>query len=186
MDPTTGIVGMVGLVALIAKLTDFGRMLTNLPGTGRKVASQLLAWAVAIAALWLYSASQYGSTVVIAGTPVDHMGAATKVLVGVTLGSAASLVADGRRAIDNTQTAAVPPLHIGHDASPDAAPPGPPTSAPVASATPPAPTVVPVVAGPLAPISAPTVMPPAPLIPPTPPLADPGPPLAAVPSPGMS
>lgn len=110
MEPTVLIAGMVGLLALAAKAIDFLRLLANLPATKSSVLTQALAWAGATAIVFLYGASQFGDTVDVAGISLADMDAATKLLVGLAIGSLASLAKDVIKARDNTDTAKVPPL----------------------------------------------------------------------------
>lgn len=110
MEPTLVIAGLVGLLALAAKVIDFLRYLTNLPGTRTQVVTQLLAWAGATAVVFLYGVSDFGPTVTIDGLSLSDMTGWTKLLVGLTIGSLASLVVDFRKARDNTDSAQVPPL----------------------------------------------------------------------------
>lgn len=110
MEPTVLIAGIVGLLALAAKVIDFLRYLTDLPRSRSAVLTQALAWVGAIAVVFLYGASQFGSTVDVSGIALSDMDGPTKALVGLAVGSLASLVKDHIKARDNTDTAKVPPL----------------------------------------------------------------------------
>lgn len=110
MEPTVLIAGLVGLLALAAKVIDFLRYLSDLPRSRSAVLTQALSWIGAILVVFLYGASQFGDTVDVGGIVLSNMDAPTKVLVGLAVGSLASLVKDFVKARDNTDTAKVPPL----------------------------------------------------------------------------
>lgn len=110
MDPTLTLAGLVGLLALAAKVVDFLRYLANLPTTLSSVLTQLLAWVGATLVVFLYGASQFGTTVDFGGIALSDMDGWTKLLVGLAIGSLASLAKDFVAARDNTDSAAVPPL----------------------------------------------------------------------------
>lgn len=94
MDPTIVLAGLVGLLATAAKVIDFLRYLVNLPVTKSQVLVQLLAWCGGVAVVFLYAASDFGVTVDLGGILLSDVNSATKVLVGMAIGSGASLVKD--------------------------------------------------------------------------------------------
>jgi hypothetical protein len=106
----TGIMGVVGVVTLTWKFIDFLKGL--LDGTdGRKASiTQLVVWISGIAAVFLYAESQLGDTVTIGKTTLDHADSATKLIVGLMIGSIASATVDVKKAIDNTDSSKQPPL----------------------------------------------------------------------------
>jgi hypothetical protein len=110
MEPTVLIAGMIGLLALAAKMIDFLRLLSNLPATKSSALTQALAWVGAIAIVFLYGSSQFGDTVKVDGLTLSDMDGTTKLLVGLAVGSLASLAKDFIKARDNTDSAKVPPL----------------------------------------------------------------------------
>lgn len=111
MDLSTLVVGVLGMVAIIAKVTDFVKYATNAATERRAIATQLLVWAGAVAVVFLYSASDFGSFEV-GGVRIDDMVWPTKVILGVAAGSAASVATDYRKAFDGSDTAKVPSLNI--------------------------------------------------------------------------
>lgn len=110
MEPTVLIAGLLGLLALAAKVIDFLRFVLDLPRSKSAVLTQLLAWLGAIAVVFLYGASQFGDTVNVGGITLSDMDGPTKLLVGLAVGSLASLVKDYTAARDNTNSAKFPPL----------------------------------------------------------------------------
>lgn len=110
MDLNALVLGVIGLVALIAKFTDFLRVVTNLPGSLSAVLTQLTAWGAGLAGVFLYSASDFGPTITIGGMLLSDIDGPAKVILGLALGSAASLAVDFKQAFDNNDTAAKPPL----------------------------------------------------------------------------
>lgn len=104
------VVGLVGLAALVWQLIDFMREVRALPGSRSAVLTQLCAWAAGVAAVFLYGASQFGSTVVVGDIPISDMDGPTKLLVGVAVASVASSLVDFKQARDDSDSAKVPPL----------------------------------------------------------------------------
>lgn len=108
--------GLAGMIAVVKKLTDFAKLVTNLPTTTSAVVSQLLAWLLGIGATFVYAASNvYGSTVQFGdtGQSLATADTATKLIIGVAVGSVGSLVVDWQKARDNNDTAKMPPLPVG-------------------------------------------------------------------------
>lgn len=105
------VVGIVGMVALVWKVVDWLRLLTNLGTQRSAVVTQLLAWVGAVAVVFLYGASEFG-TFAVPGTELllSDVGGWSKVILGLAIGSTASAVVDVKQAIDNTDNAAKPPL----------------------------------------------------------------------------
>jgi hypothetical protein len=112
MDLSSLVVGVIGLVAISMKVTDFLKMLTNFGTQRRAIATQLLVWLGATAVVFLYSASDFGSTIAIADIALNDMASATKVILGLAIGSAGSVAVDFRKAIDGGDTAKAPSLNI--------------------------------------------------------------------------
>jgi hypothetical protein len=75
------------------------------------VVTQLAAWLGATAVVFLYSASDFG-TFSIGDIAINNMEWSTKLILGLAIGSAASVGTDVKKAIDSSDSAAVPPLHI--------------------------------------------------------------------------
>jgi hypothetical protein len=112
MDLGSLVLGVAGMIAITMKVTDFLKQVTNLPGSKRAVLTQLAAWAGATAVVFLYSASDFGPNVVIGDVAVNDMAWASKVVLGLAIGSAGSAAVDFKKAVDNSDSAAVPPLNV--------------------------------------------------------------------------
>lgn len=110
MDASLIVVGIGGLLAMVWKFTDFLKMLTNLKTEKSGVVTQLEVWAAAVFGVFLFSATQFGPTAVIGDISVDAMSNATKLWVGLAIGSLASGVVDFKQARDNNDSAKKPPL----------------------------------------------------------------------------
>lgn len=111
MEPTIAIAGIVGLLATSKKFIDFLRFVMNLPATKSEVLTQLCSWGGGTIAVFLYGASQLGDFEIPGtGLTVSNMNGWTKLLVGVSIGSGASLITDWIKARDDTDSAKVPPL----------------------------------------------------------------------------
>lgn len=111
MDPTLTIAGLAGLLALTWKLVDFAKLVANLPASRSPVVTQVLVFAVAVGAVFLYGASELGGFA-IPGTDLllEDVGAWTKLIVGLMIGAGASTLYDAKQAVDGSDSAAKPPL----------------------------------------------------------------------------
>lgn len=109
-DQILAIGGLIGLTTLVVKAVDFMRLLVNLSANKSAVLTQLLAWAGGIGAIFLFAATDYASSVGAAGTTLNNVSGATLVLVGLMMSSSASVLVDFKQSIDNSDTAAKPPL----------------------------------------------------------------------------
>jgi hypothetical protein len=113
MDPNSlaPIVGLAGMLALIVKVIDFARLLTNISTTKSSVVTQLLTWVAAVGVVVLYAESQLGDFQ-IPGMDLllSETTFPTQVLIGLAIGSTASVAVDWKQAVDSTDSAAKPPL----------------------------------------------------------------------------
>lgn len=112
MDLASLVVGVMGLIALVAKLTDFLKLLTNAREHRSAVLTQLAAWGAGVLGTFLYAATDFGPTVVVADIPLDEMASATKLVLGLAIGSAASVLVDFKQAVDSTDSAKKPKLNL--------------------------------------------------------------------------
>lgn len=94
MDPTVVLAGLVGMLAVAAKVVDALRYALDWPRSKSKLLTQLVAWVGATAVVFLYAASDLGTTVDIDGLSLADVNGWTKVLVGLAVGSLASIVTD--------------------------------------------------------------------------------------------
>jgi len=107
------VAGFVGLAALTWKFVDWLRLLMNFRDHRSGIITQFLAWVGACLAVYLYGESQFGDTVNISGISLDHMDSATKLLVGLAIGSTASVAVDLKQALDGKDDATKPALLDG-------------------------------------------------------------------------
>ena len=105
------IAGLVGMLAVVWKVIDFLRLVANWPTSRSSVVTQLLTWIGAVLVVWLYAASQLGDFV-IPGTELvlSDANVWTLVILGLAIGSTASVAVDVKQAIDASDSAAKPPL----------------------------------------------------------------------------
>lgn len=99
------IIGVAALIAIIWKVVDVIKYATN--GNMRAVTTQLSVWGAAIAIVLLAREAEPFANVEIMGTTFDRLDLASTVLFALGLGSAASVGVDVKKAIDNTDSAAV-------------------------------------------------------------------------------
>jgi hypothetical protein len=104
---------MLLMAAVIWKFTDF---LKNVRagisgGSWNSVITQLLVWAAALGGVFLLSASDFGTSVVGGiDKPLNDLDGTTKLVLGLMGGSFASGLFDSKKAVDNSDSAAQPPL----------------------------------------------------------------------------
>lgn len=106
-------VGLVALIAIIWKVVDFIKYVTS-RDTNAAV-TQLSVWGSAIAVALLAREAEPFSTIGVLGTTFGDLSTPAIVLFALGLGSTASGVVDLKKAIDGSDSAAVPPLlSTGH------------------------------------------------------------------------
>lgn len=109
-------VPLVAAVALIWKAVDFVRYLR-----ARDVDSaltQTVVWLVGVGVTFLLAATNYAGGIVIGDVTLGLMNWQSLLLVGLSLGSSASALVDVKKAIDNTDSAAVPGRASGRHVAP--------------------------------------------------------------------
>lgn len=109
MDLTT-ITGTVGLLALVWKFIDFLKQLTPKDRNVNAAITQIVVWVSGLAAVFLYSASQLGESVMIGSVALEDADTPTKIILGLMVGSLASASVDIKKAIDGGDTSKQPPL----------------------------------------------------------------------------
>lgn len=109
-------VPLVAAVALIWKAVDFVRYLR-----ARDIDSaltQAVVWVVGVLVAFLLAGTNWAGSIVIGDVQVGDMTWQSLVLIGLSLGSSASALVDFKKAVDNTDSAAVgtPPVgkHVAH------------------------------------------------------------------------
>lgn len=111
MDLESLVVGVVGMIAIVMALTDFIKRISNGSVERSGIITQIIVWAVATGVVFLYSASDFGNFD-IGGVAIDDMMAATKLILGLAIGSAAMKSADVIKAIDGSDSAKVTSLNV--------------------------------------------------------------------------
>lgn len=96
------------LVALAWKLVDTVKALRA--GDVNIVVTQLAVWGAGVLVVWLGSETRWGDSIDINGVALTHLNTAEIVLLGMCLLSAGSVLYDFKKAVDNTDSAAFPPL----------------------------------------------------------------------------
>lgn len=96
------------MAALVKKGVDLLRYVIAKDGNG--ALTTVVALGVGVAVAFLVAASDFAAGVEVAGRTLANMNDASVVLVGLGLGATGSVGWDALRAIDNSQSAAVPPL----------------------------------------------------------------------------
>lgn len=105
------IFGLAGLLALGKKLIDFAKMLTNWRTERSGIVTQALAWAVFVGLVFLYGASQQAAhQPILPGLSLADLDGWSKLILGLSLGSGAGIVADWLAAKDQHDSQALPPL----------------------------------------------------------------------------
>ncbi len=105
-------VGLVGLVAVIWKVVDFLKYLTS--GDWNGAATQASVWASALVVSLLAREAEPFSGIGVVGSTFGDLGWPALVLFALGIGSTASGLVDVKKALDNTDSAAVPPLLPDH------------------------------------------------------------------------
>lgn len=107
-------VPLLVIIATGTKVVDFVRYARA--GDGNGILTQLVAWATGFALIalaahtpWANAPAETGG-LAFGGVTLGHIGVAGQLLVGLAVGSGFSLAKDGIKALDGTQSAAVPPL----------------------------------------------------------------------------
>lgn len=98
--------------AFVKKVVDFFRNLRNWRTERSAILTQTLAFVGGIVVVVLASHAKVTADLVLPGmsTALGHLDGSSQVLYGLMVGAAGSLLADGVSAIDNTDSAATPPL----------------------------------------------------------------------------
>ncbi len=108
-------VPIVVMLATVAKVVDFVRYLRV--GDRNAIAVQVLAWAAGFGLVALAAHTPWAAGLDFGGFTLDRLNIASQLLAGIAVGSSASAFVDAKKAVDNSQSAAVPPL-LGPPAPP--------------------------------------------------------------------
>jgi hypothetical protein len=98
-------------IALMWKVVDFVKLLRVRDWNG--VVTQAAVWGAGVGTTFLLAHTDFSSGIKIADLPLASLNASTLVLLGLSLGSTASVLYDGKRALDRSDSAAMPGLLSG-------------------------------------------------------------------------
>lgn len=101
-------VPLIVLLALVKKLVDFVRFVKARDAWS--VLTQMVAWLAGVGVVMMAAHTAWANTMIFGGVSLASMGAWSQVLAGIAVGSAGSVLKDSIAAVDNSQSAAVPPL----------------------------------------------------------------------------
>lgn len=101
-------VSLITSLALIWKVVDLVKYAKD--GDKNGVITQLMAWLTGVGLAFLLGAADMAANWDIGGVILSDINAASKILLGLVWGSGASAIVDFKKARDNTDSAAVPPL----------------------------------------------------------------------------
>ena len=98
----------LAMAALIFKIVDLLRYANNRDFNG--VFTQLITWFAGIVVAFLVAKTAWAASISVAGLPLSKLGTWSIVFAGASIGSGASVFNDARKAVDASQTAALPTL----------------------------------------------------------------------------
>jgi hypothetical protein len=104
------------MLALILKVVDFLRYAKARDYNG--VLTQAITWVAGVVVLLLVAQTTWAAMISVAGVPLGKLGFWSVVFAGLTVSSGASLVNDYRKALDNSNSAAIPTLLPAGPANP--------------------------------------------------------------------
>lgn len=97
---------LLAAIALIWKIVDFVKYLRvrNVDA----LVTQAGVWLAGVGVTLLLAATDYADGIVIGDLPLGDLNLASLILLGLSIGSSASVLVDAKKAVDNTDSAAVP------------------------------------------------------------------------------
>lgn len=104
-------VPLVAALALAWKLVDFIKQLRVRDWNA--VVTQAAVWAAGVLVVFLLAGTDFASGIKIGDMVLSNLNAASLILVGLSVGSSASVGYDLKRSLDNTDSAAQPSLVTG-------------------------------------------------------------------------
>lgn len=102
------VLSVISLTALVYTLTQWLKSVTN--GQWNAVLTQVVAWAAGVIGVVLYAHSAWGPGVHVGSVSLASLNGVSQVLVGLGVASTASAAHDAKKAVDNSDSAATPPL----------------------------------------------------------------------------
>lgn len=97
---------LLAAIALIWKIVDTVKYLRA--GNRDAVFTQLGVWFAGVGVVLLLAATDFANGIEVAEFSMDKLNIASLILLGLTIGSSASVAVDLKKAIDNSDSAAVP------------------------------------------------------------------------------
>lgn len=97
---------LLAAIALTWKIVDFVKYLRarNVDA----VATQAGVWFAGVAVMLLLAATDFAEGITIGNLALGDLNRASLILLGLSIGSSASVLVDAKRAVDNTDSAVVP------------------------------------------------------------------------------
>lgn len=108
MDTVGEFIPLIATLALAAKAVDWLKYIKDKNTNG--TLTQLFVWVVGVGVIFLLANTDFAGGVVVGGKALSILGWESLLLIGLTLGSWASVGFDIKKAIDNTDSAATPQL----------------------------------------------------------------------------
>lgn len=104
-------VPLAATIALLWKIVDFAKLLRVRDVNA--VVTQAVTWGAGVGLAFLLAGTDFAEGIKIGGMILGHVNDSSLVLIGLSLGSSASVAYDLKRAIDRTDSAAMPSLVTG-------------------------------------------------------------------------
>lgn len=99
---------LVALIGLVTSVINFVKYIRN--GDTNGWVTQAAVWLAGVIGIVLFSHTTYADSVSFGGHSLDTVNIWTQVFIGLTLGGVAAFAVDIKKALDNNDTAAKPPL----------------------------------------------------------------------------
>lgn len=110
MGTVATFVPMLAMLALVGKFVDFLRYASKFSRHRNAVLTQLIAWVAGIVVVQLFAHSSWADSLPVGDSTLGHLNFWSQLIYGLGFASIASAAADFKRAVDNNDSAAVPPL----------------------------------------------------------------------------
>lgn len=98
----------LALAALVISIINFLKYVRSLDWNG--VLTQLIVWVAGVVALVLAAATQFASGISVGDTTLDKLNGPGLIFVGLSLASIGSFATEIKKALDQSDSAAKPPL----------------------------------------------------------------------------
>lgn len=101
-------VPVLTLTAIVFVVINFLKYITA--GDWRAAVTQLIVWAAGIVGVVLFAHSDWGTAITLGDKTLDQLNGWSQVIAGFAIGSLASAGTELKKAFDNSDSAAKPPL----------------------------------------------------------------------------